>query len=114
MFMHIVTQLSGRITALFTQALASLKVLLCKLVNNLRVNITRAYQNVRNLHLLNLLRAQTGWKTNPLVVNLTTAVQSIKAAHTYAKAKLTQIGPLPLTIARQTLQRVKQLLKAKA
>ena len=46
MFMHIVSQISGRITALYTQALVSLKALRCKLVSNLRVKSIQVYQSV--------------------------------------------------------------------
>jgi hypothetical protein len=100
MFTHIVSQLSGRITALFTQALASLKALLCKLVSSLHVSITQAYQNADNLLRLRLQLALTTLKSNPLVVGLTKAVQSIKVAHTSVKASLTQIGSLLQTIVQ--------------
>jgi hypothetical protein len=106
MFTHIVSQLSGRITALFTQALASLKELLCKLVSSLRVSITQAYQNADNLLRLRLQLALTTLKSNPLVVGLTKAVQSIKVAHTSVKVNLLQIGLLLLTTARQIRQLV--------
>ena len=46
MFTHIVSQISGRITALYTQALVSLKALRCKLVSNLRVKFIQVYQSV--------------------------------------------------------------------
>jgi hypothetical protein len=48
MFTHIVSQISGRITALYTQALVSLKALRCKLVSNLRVKFIQVYQSVAN------------------------------------------------------------------
>ena len=100
MFKHIVTQLSGQITALFTQALASLKALLCKLVSSLRVSITQAYRSVANLLRLRLQLALTMLRSNPLVVGLTKVVQSIKAAHISVKASLTQIGSLLQTIVQ--------------
>lgn len=108
MFMHIVTQLSGRITALFTQALASLKALLCKLVSSLRVSITRVYQNVVNL--FNPL-AKTLSKIKALLVSLTTQVQSIKAGLKLAVTTSGQIGSLLLTTVRQIRQHVSQALK---
>jgi hypothetical protein len=101
MFMHIVTQLSGRITALFTQALVSLKALLCKLVNNLRVNITRVYQNVVSLC---RLAVQTMLNIKVLLVPLITAVQSIKVALISVKARVLPLGQLLLTIVHQTKQ----------
>jgi phage-related protein len=108
MFMHIVTQLSGQITALFTQALASLKALLCKLVNNLRVNITRAYQNV--VSLFNPL-VQTLLKIKALVANLITQVQSIKQGLKLVVTTSGQIGSQLLTTVRQIPQAVIQAFK---
>ena len=108
MFMHIVTQLSGRITALFTQALASLKALLCKLVNNLRVNITRAYQNV--VSLFNPL-VQTLLKIKALVASLITQVQSIKQGLKLVVTTSGQIGSQLLTTVRQIPQAVIQAFK---
>jgi hypothetical protein len=97
MFMHIVSQLSGRIMALFTQALASLKALLCKLVSSLLASITQAYQNVVNL-LLPVV--QTVLNIKALLVPLITAVQSIKVALINVKAKVIHLGQLLLTIVR--------------
>jgi hypothetical protein len=112
MFMHIVTQLSGRVTALYTQVLGWLKALLCKLVSNLRVNFFRASQSVVNrFNLLNPLRVQTVLSFNRFRVSLTTAVQLIKVGLITAKAKLIQTGQQLVTIAHQTLQHVKALFK---
>ena len=46
MFKHIVTQISGRITALSTQALASLKELLLKPVSNLLAKFILVFRSV--------------------------------------------------------------------
>jgi phage-related protein len=108
MFMHIVTQLSGQITALFTQALASLKALLCKLVNNLRVNITRAYQNVVSLFSPLVLTLS---KIKALVASLITQVQSIKQGLKLVVTTSGQIGSQLLTTVRQIPQAVIQAFK---
>jgi phage-related protein len=108
MFMHIVTQLSGRITALFTQALASLKALLCKLVNNLRVSFSQAYQNV--VSLFNPL-VQTLLKIKALVASLITQVQSIKQGLKLVVTTSGQIGSQLLTTVRQIPQAVIQAFK---
>jgi hypothetical protein len=106
--MHIVTQLSGRITALFTQALASLKALLWKLVNNLRVSITRAYQNV--VSLFNPL-VQTLSKIKALAASLTTQVLLIKQGLKLVATTSGQIGQLLVTTVRQIRQHVIQAFK---
>jgi hypothetical protein len=111
MFMHIVTQLSGRGMALYTQVSGWLKALLCKLVNNLRVNFFRVSQSVVNLYLLNLLRVQTVSSFNRFRVSLITAAQLIKAGLSTAKAKLIQTGQQLVTTAHQILQRVKAQFK---
>ena len=108
MFMHIVTQLSGRLMARSTQALASLKALLSKLVNNLRVSITRVYQSAVSLY--NPL-AKTLLKIKALAVSLTTQVLSIKAGLKLAATTSGQIGQLLLTTVRQIRQHVSQALK---
>ena len=108
MFMHIVSHLSGRITALFTQALASLKALLCKLVNNLHANFIRVYQSAVNL-LLPL--AKTLSKIKALLASLITQVQSIKAGLKLVVTTSGQIGQLLLTTVRQIRQHVAQAFK---
>ena len=100
MFMQIVTQVSGRVTALFIQAYTLIKALLCKLVSSLRASFTQAYQSVVNLLRQSLQLVLTGLKSNPLAVALTKAVQSIKAALTSVKASLLQIGSLLQTIVQ--------------
>jgi hypothetical protein len=108
MFTHIVTQISGRITALYTQVLASLKALLCSLVNNLRVSFFRAYQNVVNL--FNPL-VQTLLKIKALVASLITQVQSIKQGLKLVVTTSGQIGSQLLTTVRQIPQAVIQAFK---
>jgi hypothetical protein len=108
MFMHIVTQLSGRITALFTQALVSLKALLWKLVNNLRASITRAYQNVVSLF---SPLALTLSKTKALLASLTTQVLLIKQGLKLVATTSGQIGSQLLTTVRQIPQAVIQAFK---
>jgi hypothetical protein len=108
MFMHIVTQLSGRLTALYTQALTWLKTQLCKLVSNLRVNSIRVFQSVVNL-CNRLVKTLLNFKA--LLANLITAVQLIKAALKRVVTISGQTGQLLVTIAHQTLQRVKAQFK---
>ena len=108
MFMHIVTQLSGRITVLFTQALASLKALLCKHANNLRASFIRAYQNV--VSLFNPL-VKTLSKIKALVASLITQVQSIKQGLKLVVTTSGQIGSQLLTTVRQIPQAVIQAFK---
>jgi hypothetical protein len=108
MFMHIVTQLSGRGMALFTQVLGWLKALLCKLVNNLRVNSIRVYQSV--ISLFNRL-VKTLLNFKALLANLITAVQLTKAALKRVVIISGQIGQQLVTTAHQILQRVKAQFK---
>jgi hypothetical protein len=106
MLKHIVTQVSGQVTALFTQALASLKALLCKHANNLRASFIRAYQNV--VSLFNPL-VKTLSKIKALVASLITQVQSTKLALKHVVTTSGQIGQQLVTTVRQTLQHVKAL-----
>jgi hypothetical protein len=108
MLKHIVTQVSGQVTALFTQALASLKALLWSLVNSLRVSFIRAYQNVVNL--FNPL-VQTLLKIKALLVSLTTQVQLIKQGLKLVVTTSGQIGSQLLTTVRQIPQAVIQAFK---
>lgn len=110
MLMHIVTQLSGRVTALYTQVLEWLKALLWKPVKLLPASITRVYQNVVNQRLLVALTESniSLWR-----VNLITAVQLIKAGLTTVKAKVIQIGLHLLTTVHQISQRVRTVLLQK-
>lgn len=59
MFMHIVTQIVGQITAQFTRLCLWIKGLLSNSVKRLRVLIIQAYQNVVNLLHLLLQRVRT-------------------------------------------------------
>ena len=113
MFMHIVTLISGRLMALCTQVLASLKALLLRLVSNLPARFTQVYQNVAKLYLLNLLRVQIGSSTSHLRVSLITAGQLIKAALTSVKAKVILLGQQLLTTVRQINQAALTALKQK-
>lgn len=108
MFKRIVMQLNGHLMVLFTQALASLKALLCKLVNNLRVAFSQAYLNV-----VNLLSpfAKTLSKIKLLLASLTTQVQSIKQGLKLAATTSGQIGSLLQTIVVQIRQLVSQVSK---
>lgn len=107
MFMHIVTQLSGRLMALYTQVLGWLKALLCKLVSNLRVNFIQGFQNAVSLW---FQLVQTVLSINRFRANLITAGQLIKAGLTTVKAKVIQIGLQLLTTVRQISQLVRQAL----
>jgi hypothetical protein len=107
MFMHIVTQLSGRLTALYTQVLGWLKALLCKLVNSLRVSYIRVSQSVVSLN----LRAKILLSFKVLLASLITAVQLIKVALKRVVTISGQTGLQLATTVRQTLQRVKARFK---
>jgi hypothetical protein len=106
--MHIVTQLSGRIMALYSQALVWLKVLLYKLVSNLRVNYTQASLSVGNLWTL-LAKILLSFKA--LLANLTIQAQLIKVGLKHVAIISGQVGQQLLTTVRQILQRVLNLLK---
>jgi hypothetical protein len=106
--MHIVTQLSGRIMALYSQALVWLKVLLYKLVSNLRVNYTQASLSVGNLWTL-LAKILLSFKA--LLANLTIQAQLIKVGLKHVAITSGQAGQQLLITVRQTLQRVLNLLK---
>ena len=106
--MLIVMQLSGRIMALYSQALVWLKVLLYKLVNNLRVNYIRAYLSVVSLW---NLPVKTLLNFKALLANLITQVQLIKVGLKHVVITSGQIGQQLLTTARKIHQRVLSLLK---
>ena len=108
MLKRIVMQLSGRGTALFIQALASLKARLLKLVNNLRVSFILASLSVGNLF-SRLVKTLLNFKV--LLVNLITQELSIKLALKHVATTSGQIGLRLATTARQTLQHVKALFK---
>ena len=106
--MHIVTRLSGRIMALYSQALVWLKVLLYKLVNSLRVSYIRASLSAVNLwnHLVKIL---LNFKV--LLANLITQVLLIKVGLKHVAITSGQIGQQLQITARQIHQRVLSLLK---
>jgi len=106
--MRTVMQLSGKIVSLFTQALAWLTALLWKVVNSLRASYFRLSLSVVNL-LNRLVKTLLNFKA--LLANLIIVVQSIKLVLKRAVTINGQIGLQLLTIARQTLQAVKQALK---
>jgi hypothetical protein len=120
MFMHIVSHLSGRITALFTQALVSLKALLCKLANNLRVSFSQASQSVVNLlrhHLLRLsllvptvLLQKKGLLAEKIKLALS-RIKENKTVQTLTVHQLIQAGSKLAGLAKQLPQRVRQVFK---
>ena len=108
MLKRIVMQLNGLIMVQFTQALEWLTALLWKVVNSLRASYIRLSLSVVNL-LNRLVKILSNFKA--LLANLITQVQSIKLVLKRAVTINGQIGSQLLTIARQTLQLVKQALK---
>jgi len=108
MLMRTVMQVSGKMVSLFTQALAWLTALLWKVVNSLRASYFRLSLSVVNL-LNRLVKTLLNFKA--LLANLIIVVQSIKLVLKRAVTINGQIGLQLLTIARQTLQAVKQALK---
>jgi hypothetical protein len=108
MLKRIVMQLSGQITALFTQVLVSLKALLCKLVSSLRASITQVYQSAVNLYPLHV---KTLSKIKVLLASLTTQVLSIKQGLKLVATTSGQIGQLLVTTVRQIRQHVSQVFK---
>jgi hypothetical protein len=109
----IVTQLSGRLTALCTLVLGWLTARLWHPAKRLLVSFIQVFQNVRNLNHLNLLRVRTMSSFNRLRVSLIIVEQLIKAGLSTAKAKVIQIGLQLATTVRQTLQRVTIVLLQK-
>jgi hypothetical protein len=120
MFMHIVSHLSGRITVLFTQALVSLKALLCKLANNLHVSFFQAFQSVVNLlrhHLLRLsllvptvLLQKKGLRAEKIKLALS-RIKENKTVQTLTVRQLIQAGSKLAGLAKQLPQRVRQVFK---
>ena len=106
--MHIVTQLSGRIMALYSQALVLLKALLLQLVNSLRVNYILVSLSVVNLW-NRLVKILLTFKV--LLAHLITQAQLIKVGLKHVVITSGQIGQQLLTTVRQILQRVLNLLK---
>ena len=106
--MHIVTQLSGRIMALYSQALVWLKEQLLQLVNSLRANYILVSLSVVNLW-NRLVKISLTFKV--LLANLITQAQLIKVGLKHVVITSGQIGQQLLTTVRQILQRVLNLLK---
>jgi hypothetical protein len=110
MHMQLVTQVLGRIMAQCLIVYTLIKGLLSLLVSKLLVSITRVYQSVANLQLLNQL-AKVKQSINHLVANLIIQALLIKVGLMNVLHSLGQVGQQLLTTARQTLQRALNLLK---
>ena len=108
MLKRIVMQLNGKMASLFTRLWVSLMERLSNLVSNLRVRFSLKYQSAVNL-LHRLVTTLLNFKA--LLANLIIVVQSIKLVLKRAVTINGQIGQQLLTIARQTIQLVKQALK---
>ena len=108
MFKHIVTQISGRLTALFTQALALLKELLLRLVSELLTRCILVFLSVASLYnrLVKILS-----KIKVLLASLTTQVLSIKQGLKLVVTTSGQLGQLLVTTVRQIRQHVAQAFK---
>jgi hypothetical protein len=104
----IVMRVSGLGTALCIRLWGWLITRLWNPVSSWLVRFTLKFQNA-----INRLRqyVQMALSFKVLLANLTTQVRSIKPVLITAKAKVIQIGLRLQTTARQTLQRVKALLK---
>ena len=120
MFMHIVSHLSGKMASLCTQALASLKALLSKLVSNLRVSFSQAYQSAVNLlrHLLlrlsllvpTVLKQNKGKIVEKIKLALS-LIKENKTVQTLTVRQLIQAGSKLAGLAKQLLQHVRQVFK---
>jgi hypothetical protein len=108
MLKRIVMQVSGQVMARSTAAYIQLTTCLSRTVKRLHVRITQIYLSVL-IRLHQLVQMVLSFKV--LLVSLTTQAQSIKPVLITAKVKAIQIGLLLQTTARQTLLRVKALLK---
>lgn len=102
MLKHIVQQVNGLITNLFTAVSSLVRELLLNNVSKLLASITQALLDAVNL-LRNLL-VQTMLSFKALLANLITQVQSIKQGLINALRKAFQIGSQPQTTAAQTQQ----------
>lgn len=116
MFMHIVTQVSGLITAQFTRLYLLVTKLLLNSANKLRVLITQAYLNVVSQFNQLSLRVRTALsqKKDKLVglIKLAQSHLSVsKIVQIPMVARLIQGGLKYLEAAKQLLQRVINLLK---
>jgi hypothetical protein len=101
MFTHIVTQLSGRVTALYIQALRWLKARLCKPVRHLRVSFILLSLNVGNLLLLpvRIVLSIKAWIVRQIIRGSYNNLEPINAKHL-----ATQLGLQPQTTAPQINQ----------
>jgi hypothetical protein len=106
--MRTVMQVLGQVMDQCMKVFTSVMERLLNSVNKLRVSITQVSLNVVNLFNQLVSHAQ---KAKVLLVNLTTQVLLIKSVVTTALVKIWAIGLQLVTIARQTLQAVKQALK---
>jgi hypothetical protein len=106
--MRTVMQVLGQIMDQCMKVFTLVMERLLNSVNKLRVSITQVSLNVVNLFNQLVSHAQ---KAKVLLVNLTTQVLLIKSVVTTALVKIWAIGLQLVTIARQTLQAVKQALK---
>jgi hypothetical protein len=116
MFTQIVSQISGRITALYTQALVSLKALRCKLVSNLRVKSIQVYQSVasRLSQLVSIVLLQKKGRPVGKTKSARSRTRKSKTAQTHTARRSTQDGLKSAGLAKRLRQPAKQLLKAKA
>jgi hypothetical protein len=120
MFKHIVTQLSGRIMALYTQVLASLKALLFKPANSLLAKFILAFRSVANLrhrHRNQLaLIVPLPKKGKPVGITKSARSRSKgnKTAQIPTAPQSTPAGLKSAGLAKPLRQPAKQLLKAKA
>jgi hypothetical protein len=99
-------QISGRVMDLYSQALALIKVLVCKLVNNLRAKYIQVSQSVvcfYNQLVLTLLNIKA-----QLVLSLTLVELSIRAGLLIVLRKAGQLGQLLVTTVRKIRQLVIQ------
>lgn len=116
MFMHIVTQVVGLITAQFTRLYLSVTKLLLSSVSKLRVHIIQAYLNVVNQlrQLSQRVRTALSQKKDKLVglIKLAQSHLSVsKIVQIPMVARWIQVGLKYLEAAKQLLQRVINLLK---
>jgi hypothetical protein len=93
---------------LYSQVLALLKALLCKLVNNLRAKYIQVFQSVACFY---NQPAQIKLSISRLVANLIIQAQLIKAGLIHVLHRVGDLGQQLLTIAHQILQRVKALFQ---
>ena len=105
MLKRIVMQVSGLLTALFTQVLALLKVLLWKVVSSLRVNFTHLYLNVVS----QLVLIAQKLKLYPAAQTKSDMLR--KPEPTYVPAELIHHGSQQSKVAAQLQQPVLQAQK---